>query len=341
MNLLLIFMTVETPCEQFKSVEFHTLYFNRRQATGQTVKARLEDRFEVPTIRYDAKRVQGRANMGREIETEPGPPDRHWLSIERHTPDNPVVLEATDCVAVEAPLEIRLHGRPAAVLMRTPGNDRELVTGFLFCEGVISHPGQIISIDPVDDALAAMDGQVVDVRLDSPSRGRGIERFFYSTSSCGACGKRSIDSLEVRHQQQTTNLRVSMAVLQQALDISRSRQSLFVATGGSHASALFKPGGEPCFLREDVGRHNALDKAIGASLLAGLIPLDNHILAISGRVGYEIIQKASTAGIPVIVAVGAPTTLAVNLAVEHGITLAGFARQGAMNIYSHSERIEP
>lgn len=283
---------------------------------------------------------RGLRRMDREKANEPGALDRQWLSIGRHAADAPAVFAATDCVAVEAPLEIRLHGRPAAVLMRTPGNDRELVTGFLFCEGVISNPGQIIGIDPVDDAPSAMDGSVLDVRLDSPSRGRGIERFFYSTSSCGACGKRSIDSLEVRQQQQSPNLRVPKGMLQRVLDISRRGQSLFVATGGSHASAVFDTTGELAVLREDVGRHNALDKAIGACLMAGKPSLDGQILAISGRVGYEIIQKAAVAGIPVIVAVGAPTTLAVSLATSHGITLAGFVRQGSMNIYSHAWRIE-
>lgn len=279
--------------------------------------------------------------MYQQTGTDGSAPDRRWLSIGRLTPGNTGAQAATDCVAVESPLEIRLHGRPAAVLMRTPGDDRELVAGFLYCEGVISQPEQLIGIERDEEESTAMGGSVVDIRLDSPSRGRGIERFFYSTSSCGACGKRSIDSLAVREQPQTSDLRVPKELLQKILDISRNRQSLFASTGGSHASALFDATGKLSALREDVGRHNALDKAIGAMLMAGKIPLAGHILAISGRVGYEIIQKAAAAGIPVIVAVGAPTSLAVSLAGSLGITLAGFARQGAMNIYSHPGRVEP
>jgi FdhD protein len=184
-----------------------------------------------------------------------------------------------------------------------------------------------------------MTGTTVDVRLDSPSRGRGIERFFYSTSSCGACGKRSIDSLEVKGTGVGNGPMVTSGMLLQVLEDSRHQQALFTLTGGVHSSGLYTRAGARVELREDVGRHNALDKVIGARLIANCIPLANHILAISGRVGYEIIQKAAVAGIPLIVAVGAPTSLAVNLAAIHGITLAGFARAGTMNVYTHPQRI--
>ena len=255
--------------------------------------------------------------------------------------------EHTDCVAVEEPLEIRLHGRPAAVLMRTPGGqleDRELIMGFLFCEGVITLASQVLEIERLENVdtcqqVTGMTGTTVDVRLDSPSRGRGIERFFYSTSSCGACGKRSIDSLEVKGTDVGNGPMVTSGMLLQVLEDSRHQQALFTLTGGVHSSGLYTRAGARVELREDVGRHNALDKVIGARLIADCIPLANHILAISGRVGYEIIQKAAVAGIPLIVAVGAPTSLAVNLAAIHGITLAGFARAGTMNVYTHPQRI--
>ncbi len=248
-----------------------------------------------------------------------------------------------DAVAVEAPLEIRLHGRPAAVLMRTPGGepeDRELVTGFLFCEGVIDAAREILAVERVEDAPQdGMGGTVVDVRLEAPSRGRGIERFFYSTSSCGACGKRSIESLSVKATRGTSDWRVSPERITDMMAQARMGQRLFAQTGGVHASGLFSLDRGLVLLREDVGRHNALDKVIGASLLRGVMPLGEHLLAISGRVGYEIIQKASVAGIPFIAAVGAPTSLAVDLAMEHGITLVGFAKGGSMNVYSHPGRV--
>lgn len=275
--------------------------------------------------------------------------NRAWIPTLRFENAHHSPGERKDCVAVEQPLEIRLHGRPAAVLMRTPGDDaedRELIMGFLFCEGVISHANQVMAIERLDDSgsaphAAVMAGTIVDVRLDSPSRGRGVERFFYSTSSCGACGKRTIDSLEVWGNCSETGPVVAHALLQHILDDSRNHQTLFALTGGVHCSGLYTSTGDRLRLREDVGRHNALDKVIGASLLAGCIPLTGTILAISGRVGYEIIQKAAAAGIPLIVAVGAPTSLAVNLASLHGITLAGFARAGTMNIYCHPQRIAP
>lgn len=263
--------------------------------------------------------------------------------VHRLREGEPCGLPQPDWVAVEAPLEIRLHGRPAAVLMRTPGGeveDRELVTGFLFCEGVIDAAREVLAVERVDDAPQdGMGGTVVDVRLETPSRGRGIERFFYSTSSCGACGKRSIESLAVKGVSGAADWTVRPEQITGMLAHARKDQSLFARTGGVHASGLFSLGGELALLREDVGRHNALDKVIGASLLGGAMPLDQNILAISGRVGYEIIQKAAVAGIPFIAAVGAPTSLAVDLAWEHGITLVGFAKPGGMNVYSHPGRV--
>ncbi len=249
-------------------------------------------------------------------------------------------------MAMEAPLEIRLHGRPAAVLMRTPGGDledRELVTGFLYCEGVIDAARDVLAVERVEDAPPdGMGGTVVEVRLETPARGRGIERFFYSTASCGACGKRSIESLAVRGGAKggMTDWTVSPGLITTLLAHAREGQSLFGLTGGVHASGLFSSGGELILLREDVGRHNALDKVIGASLMRGAMPLSQNLLVISGRVGYEIIQKAAVAGICLIAAVGAPTSLAVDLACEHGITLVGFAKADGMNVYSHPGRLK-
>lgn len=251
-----------------------------------------------------------------------------------------------DWLAAEAPLEIRLHGRPAAVLMRTPGGeqeDRELVLGFLFCEGVISDAKQVLGIEPLEELPPdAMGGTVVDVRLDSPSRGRSMERFFYNTSSCGACGKRSIDSLAVRRLRSyggSSETKVSAALVADILSDARKHQRLFALTGGVHASGLYTRTGERVVLREDVGRHNALDKVIGAGLLLGRMPMADDVLAISGRVGYEIIQKAAAAGISFVAAVGAPTSLAVRLADEHGITVVGFAKGQSMNVYCHRDRV--
>ena len=277
----------------------------------------------------------------------PEPPDRVRLPVWRLGGAAGKALPGHgaehDLVAVEAPLEIRLHGRPAAVLMRTPAGDaedRELVLGLLFCEAVITEPDQVLGLETVEDLPAdGMAGRVVDVRLDTPARGRGWERFFYSTSSCGACGKRSIASLAVGGGLAGPGLRVPPELIATILDDARHQQQLFGLTGGVHASGLYTGTGERVLLREDVGRHNALDKVIGASLLAGRVPLAGHLLAISGRVGYEIIQKAAMAGIPLIAAVGAPTSLAVRLAEEHGITLVGFARRGSLNVYSHPARV--
>ena len=285
--------------------------------------------------------------MDHQPQIRPNGPNMVWLPTLRLGNLVDSASERADCVAVEEPLEIRLHGRPAAVLMRTPGGpaeDRELIMGFLFCEGVINLASQVLAIEHLEKVDScqqneALAGTVVEVRLDSPSRGRGVERFFYSTSSCGACGKRSIDSLEINGRVISNGPVVAPAFLRQILEDSRNNQALFNLTGGVHSSALYTATGERVELREDVGRHNALDKVIGACLLASRTPLNDYILAISGRVGYEIIQKAAVAGIPLIVAVGAPTSLAVSLAVSHGITLAGFARGGSMNIYSHTQRI--
>jgi FdhD protein len=251
-----------------------------------------------------------------------------------------------DWVAVEDPLEIRLLHGPAAnqscttvsITMRTPGNDEELAMGFLFTEGIISSAD-----DAREVKIDALNSNVVTVALKghlSPSL-QNASRNFYTTSSCGVCGKASIDAIKTvsRFQNIRDELRVDRKLLSTLPDVLRKNQQMFDRTGGLHASALFDRDGRLIMLREDVGRHNALDKVIGACLASHDLPLDNHILLLSGRASFELIQKASMAGIRMVAAIGSPSSLAVTLAKEFDITLAGFLRSDHFNIYSGSCRI--
>lgn len=244
-----------------------------------------------------------------------------------------------DTVAVEAPLELRIGGKPVTVLMRTPGHDEELVTGFLFGEGVIADADDIISLEHPPGVSEAERGNVLDVRLMVSRRAFEVERPFFSNSSCGICGKKSLASVEVHGTVADSPLRVSRAVLSALPDRLRAAQAVFAATGGVHASGLFTPEGELVAVREDVGRHNALDKLVGWALGEGRVPLSDRVLLVSGRVSYELVQKAVAAGIPVLAAVGAPSSLAVELAERFGITLIGFLRPSGMNVYAHRHRI--
>jgi FdhD protein len=237
-----------------------------------------------------------------------------------------------DALAVEAPLEVRIGGRPVAVLMRTPGHDEELVTGFLFSEGAIADADDILSVE-ADPARA----NVLDVRLLTSRR--PAERHSFSNSSCGVCGKPSLESLELRGPPVESELAVPRRVLCGLPERLRAAQPLFARTGGAHASALFTPAGEPLALREDVGRHNALDKLVGWALAEGRVPLSDCLLVVSGRVSYELVQKAVAAGIPLVAAVGAPSSLAVEVAGRFGVTLVGFLRAGGMNAYAHPGRL--
>jgi FdhD protein len=245
------------------------------------------------------------------------------------------VLGATgpraDALAVEAPLEVRIGGKPAAVLMRTPGHDDELVAGFLFAEGVIAD---------ADELLGAERGapNVIEARL-AVARRAPAQRGFLTSSACGVCGKQSLADLEVRAPRVTSALRVPRSVLQSLPSKLRDAQPLFARTGGVHASALFTPAGELLAVREDVGRHNALDKLIGWALTEGRVPLTNFVLFASGRLSFELVQKAIAAGAPVLAGVGAPSSLAVELAERFGVTLAGFVREDGLNVYSHAERL--
>lgn len=256
--------------------------------------------------------------------------------------------DQTDSLAVEEPLEIRLGfpdgGHKAiSITMRTPGDDPELAAGFLFTEGIIKSPGQIARIHHCgrpDKDKNIQNTIVVELEESIALDLKKLERNFYTTSSCGVCGKSSIEALHTGAQKINSNgFNVSAELIHTLPEILRAAQDVFERTGGLHASALFNDKGEIELVREDVGRHNALDKVIGAKFLAGKMPLKNTILLVSGRASFELVQKALMAGIPVLAAVGAPSSLAVELAREFGMTLAGFVRDERFNIYTGGERI--
>lgn len=251
-----------------------------------------------------------------------------------------------DSLTVEEPLEIRVGGRALAITMRTPGHDIELVSGFLVSEGVISAVDQISTAQYC--AGATVDHlntyNVIDVTLAPgvPSPDSGLERAFYTTSSCGLCGKASIEAVRTSSAFDVAgdSLRVEAAVLAGLPDALRDGQKVFDQTGGLHAAALFDGAtGELLVLREDVGRHNAVDKAVGWALAAGRLPLRGTVLMVSGRASFELTQKASMAGIPMLAAVSAPSSLAAELADEVGMTLVGFLRGDSMVVYSGAERV--
>jgi FdhD protein len=253
---------------------------------------------------------------------------------------------ARDVLAVEEPLEIRLDGefsgrvvrKTISVTMRTPGDDVELAAGFLFGEGVVRDRAQLEHI-----GQCGVNGNVVRVRLTANAEVElaRLERHFYTTSSCGVCGKTSIEALEAtsRYPLPAGQPIVDAHLIHRLPGALRRAQAVFDRTGGLHASALFDTEGGLHRLREDVGRHNALDKVIGAELLAGQLPAYERVLVVSGRASFELVQKAVMAGIPIMVAVGAPSSLAVQLAERTGMTLVGFARDGRFNIYSGGERV--
>lgn len=237
-----------------------------------------------------------------------------------------------DDVAVEEPLEIRVGGAPLAVTMRTPGHDEELGVGFLHGEGLLA-PGEEVRAGLTDDLA----GNVVEVAA-ALTRDPGARRF-YTTSSCGVCGRGALDEVQLSAPGvgDPGVPRVDRALL--ASLPGRLRQPGFDATGGLHATGLFDTTGELLLVREDVGRHNAMDKVVGRCRLDGALPLRDRILCVSGRLSFELVQKAAMAGAPVLVGVSAPTSLAVSLARECGMTLAGFARGGRVNVYSGEARV--
>jgi FdhD protein len=250
----------------------------------------------------------------------------------------------TDRLAVEEPLEIRCAGPGqqavrVAVTMRTPGDDFALAAGFLHGEGLIG-AGDVHSIRYCDDVeLPEQQYNVVTVHLRRPFDDGGLQRNFYATSSCGVCGKASIDQIEITCAPIAAGFSVPSSLLGTLPDILRERQRVFERTGGLHASGLFDATGRLLDLREDVGRHNALDKLVGNRLLAGDLPLADHIVLVSGRASFELVQKAAAAGAPVLCAISAPSSLAVEAATRLGVTLVGFLRDDRLNVYAHPERV--
>jgi len=235
--------------------------------------------------------------------------------------------EERDQVAVEEPLEIRIGGQPVAVTMRTPGHDEELALGFCPTEGLAPHR----AAPPAD--LAANTIEVLAGRTPTP-------RNFYTSSSCGVCGKGALEAVAVEAPRVESDLRVSAALIASLPGRLREAQPAFAATGGLHATGLFDPGGDLLCLREDVGRHNAMDKVVGWAFREQLLPLTGHVLCVSGRLSFELVQKAAVAGCPVLVAVGAPSSLAVDLAADRCVTLCGFVRGGSVNVYTEPWRIQ-
>jgi FdhD protein len=260
-------------------------------------------------------------------------------NIRKISPGSTGTDERLDWVAAESPLEVRIGGVPTTVLMRTPGHDEELVRGFLFGEGVVSSAKDILSVGPVHASPEDVGGSVINVQLAPHGKGRALDRSFYSNASCGVCGKKTIESLEVRGTIAQSRLCVAQSVLKRLPRQLRDAQTTFAKTGGVHASGLFTAAGDLVLLREDVGRHNALDKIIGWALAEEKLPLSEYLLLVSGRVSYEIVQKAVVAGIPFIAAVGAPSSLAVDLAERFCLTLVGFLKSDGMNVYTHPERL--
>ena len=238
--------------------------------------------------------------------------------------------DATDVVAVEEPLEIRIGGRPVAVTMRTPGHDEELALGFALSEGLRPDGARL------PDDLAANTVELVAPGFD-PGR---LARSFYTSSSCGVCGKGALEAVAVEAPRVESRLRIAAETVAALPDLLRRAQPAFAATGGIHATGLFDAGGTLLCLREDVGRHNAMDKVVGWAFREARLPLTDAVLCVSGRLSFELVQKAAVAGCPIVVAVGAPSSLAVELARDRGVTLCGFVRGGRMNVYTEPWRVD-
>ena len=233
-----------------------------------------------------------------------------------------------DVVAIEEPLEIRVDGTPLAVTMRTPGHDEELALGFLYGEGLIDAPRQAGLTDDLANNTIEVAGPL--------ARDPGMRRF-YTTSSCGVCGKGALEEVAVLSPPLSAEPTIPRALA--AGLPAHLEQPAFDRTGGLHATGLFDAGGRLLYSREDVGRHNAMDKVVGRALLDGRLPLSGHVLCVSGRLSFELVQKAAVAGAPILVGVGAPSSLAIELADDRGLTLCGFARRGKINVYTPPERI--
>ena len=265
------------------------------------------------------------------------------INIELTRFEKGIILPVNDLISVEEPLEIQIVSGDKAnrstssisVTMRTPGNDGELATGFLLTEGIIYDHKDVIKIETVSR-------NVIKVHLDQTIKieAQSLTRNFYTTSSCGICGKASIDAIRVTSEILKNRMVIDSSILNGLTAKLYESQENFQSTGGLHASALFDKEGNLKLLREDVGRHNALDKLIGNQFFNENIPIQDCILLVSGRASFELVQKAAVAGISILVAIGAPSSLAVELAKEKGITLVGFLKSDRFNVYTHKKRIE-
>ena len=267
---------------------------------------------------------------------------RRAVDVVRVTPAG--IDERTDVAATEEPLEVRLHDRPFAVIMRTPGADRELAAGFLLAEGIIGSGDELGAIEHCRHPDHPEQHNVVNAFLLGRAAGQletllAERRNVLANSSCGLCGRTTIESLQTRAQPLAATIVVPAGLVRELPVRLRDRQPLFEETGGLHAAGIFTSMGECVASAEDVGRHNAVDKVVGEMLLRARLPLGGHMLAVSGRVSYEIVQKAWLAGLEIVCAVSAPTSLGIELAREAGITLIGFARGDTFNIYSHAGRV--
>ena len=245
-----------------------------------------------------------------------------------------------DELAVEEPLEIRVRGHSVAVTMRTPGHDKELAAGFLLTEGIIHHRADIVEIAPCLESAAPENTLNVFLAPAVEVDFSRLTRHVFATSSCGLCGKTTIEAVQQHFPQVKSNTTVAAEILARLPERMRAAQRTFARTGGLHAAAIFDPRGKLVVLREDVGRHNAVDKVLGHGFLENKLPFDSHLLLVSGRASFEIMQKALAGGIPIVAAVSAPSSLAVEFARESRQTLAGFLRGQTMNVYSWPERIK-
>ncbi len=258
----------------------------------------------------------------------------------QHIRDNGKRVSRSDAVAVEAPLEMRIRGRGVAVTMRTPGHDRELVAGFLLTERIIRDRRQLKDIATCRGSLEPENTMNVFLAADVEVDFERLTRHVYATSSCGLCGKATIDAVRQNFPPVDSNARISVSTLRKLPRRMRQQQPAFAQTGGLHASAIFDLHGKMLVLREDIGRHNAVDKVIGHGFLEGPFPFASHVLLVSGRASLEIMQKSLAARIPIVCAVSAPSSLAVDFAQDSGQTLVGFLRDETMNVYTGAARIE-
>ena len=286
--------------------------------------------------------------MSHDVVRRPTTPARVLVLDGEHASDRP------DTLVTEEPMEIRLHGpgetpQALAVTMRTPGHDFELAVGFAFTEGLLRGFDELDTVayclQPAEpgapsDAPLTQEYNIVTIALRRPVSLDVSPRRFVANASCGLCGKATIDDIEVRCEPLPDGPVVARSVLTSLPKLLRDAQTVFDATGGLHASALFTTDGELTLLREDIGRHNALDKVVGRTLLDDALPLSDHVLLVSGRVSFEIVQKSAVAGIPIVCAVSAPSSLAVDAARRLGQTLVGFVRGDRANVYTHPERVD-